>query len=150
MVFWAHDKRRLTGEVWVTPEKHKAWHLRILENQKTKRDSDPLARLKGNTRSLMIHSLKTSGLKKNTKTESILGCSFKSYKKHIQSQFTEGMTWENQGEWHVDHRLPVSAGKTEDEIIKLNHHSNLQPMWKRENIIKGDSYCPKQLEEYLH
>ena len=149
MVFWARDKRRSTGEVWITPDKHKAWHSRILEHQKSKRDSDPLFRLKGNVRSLMTWSLKTSGFKKNTKTEGVLGCSFKEFKKHLQSQFTKGMTWGNQGEWHVDHRIPVSAGKTEEEILKLNHHSNLQPMWKRDNIIKADSYCPIELKEYL-
>ena len=108
-----------------------------------------MVRLSGNISSLISGTFKKGGFKKKTKTAKILGCSYEHIYEQFESQFTDGMTWENQGEWHVDHRLPISAAKTEKEILKLNHHSNLQPMWGRDNIIKKDSYCPKQLKEYL-
>ena len=76
---------------------------------------------------------------------------YEEYKNHLESQFTEGMNWDNLGlgGWVVDHRLPNSAGKTEEEVLILNHHRNLQPMWAKDNIIKGDKYCPVELEAYF-
>ena len=47
------------------------------------------------------------------------------------------MSWENQGEWHIDHKIPLSSAKTEEELYKLCHFTNLQPMWAIENIKKG-------------
>jgi hypothetical protein len=52
--------------------------------------------------------------------------------------FTEGMCWENQGEWHLDHIIPISSAQTEEEIFKLNHYSNFQPLWAEDNIKKGN------------
>jgi 5-methylcytosine-specific restriction endonuclease McrA len=55
----------------------------------------------------------------------------------LEKLFKEGMTWENHGEWHIDHIIPISKAKTAEEIYKLNHYTNLQPLWKRENLCKG-------------
>lgn len=59
---------------------------------------------------------------------------------YLKSLFIEGMTLENHGSckecWHIDHKIPISSAKTKEEIIKLNHYTNLQPMWSRENIKK--------------
>jgi hypothetical protein len=48
------------------------------------------------------------------------------------------MTWDNHGEWHIDHIIPISSGKTEDEVLKLCHYTNLQPLWKEDNLKKSD------------
>ena len=48
------------------------------------------------------------------------------------------MCWENHGEWHIDHVVPLASAKTEDEIYKLNHYSNLQPLWKIDNLKKSN------------
>jgi hypothetical protein len=60
---------------------------------------------------------------------------------HLEKQFTDSMTWENYGEWHVDHRMPISSFNFEsvddDSFIKCWSLENLQPMWGNENIIKG-------------
>ncbi len=47
------------------------------------------------------------------------------------------MTWENKTLWHLDHIVPVSVAKTEQEIIKLNHYTNFRPLWAKENLAKG-------------
>jgi len=48
------------------------------------------------------------------------------------------MSFKNHGEWHLDHIYPVSLAKSEEEIIKLNHYTNFQPLWAKENIRKGN------------
>ena len=136
-------------------EANRRWQKANRERRnKERRDrsaNDPVYRLIHNTRSLVSRSFLYGGFTKGSKTESVIGCSYEEYRDHLESQFTDGMTWENQGTggWVVDHRLPNSAGKTEEEVSALNHHRNLQPMWEKENIAKGDKHCPKELKRYL-
>lgn len=47
------------------------------------------------------------------------------------------MTLENHGEWHFDHIIPLASAKTEEELIKLNHYTNFQPLWAEDNLKKG-------------
>lgn len=75
--------------------------------------------------------------KKGKHTEEILGETFDNVRLHIEKQFKEGMDWNNFGEWHIDHIIPLSSGKNREEYIKLNHYTNLQPLWAEENIKKG-------------
>ena len=51
------------------------------------------------------------------------------------------MSWDNYGlyGWHIDHKVPLSLAKTEEELLKLCHFSNLQPLWAKDNLKKGDS-----------
>jgi len=55
------------------------------------------------------------------------------------------MSWENRGKWHIDHIVPVSSAKTEQDIIKLNHYTNLRPMWASDNIKKSNKMPSEQL-----
>jgi hypothetical protein len=50
------------------------------------------------------------------------------------------MTWENWSPtgWHVDHIIPLSSGKTESELLKLNHYTNLKPLWAKDNLAKSN------------
>jgi hypothetical protein len=68
-----------------------------------------------------------------------LGCSISELRGYIEEQFKVGMSWDNYGEWHIDHILPrVSFDHTkESEIFKCWHYSNLQPLWAYENFSKG-------------
>ena len=62
-------------------------------------------------------------------------------KEHIEIQFQEGMTWENQGtKWHVDHRIPLAAFKTEKGVEICSWYRNMQPMWGKDNLSKGGRY----------
>lgn len=71
-----------------------------------------------------------------------LGCSIISFKKHLESLFKDGMSWDNYGEWHIDHIKPLSIFNLEnDEDVKIAcNYKNMQPLWKRENLTKGNKY----------
>jgi hypothetical protein len=99
---------------------------------------DPLYKLSCNIRTLIGMSIKGNGYTKNSKTSDYLGCSFKEFKKYLENKFTEGMSWDNAGLWHLDHIYPISLAKNEEEIIKLNHYTNFQPLWAVDNYKKGN------------
>ena len=100
---------------------------------------NPLKRMEINVRSRIRASFSVSKWNKNNKTKEILGCSYEELFLHIQSKFTDGMTWDKIGsEIHIDHIVPISSAKTEEDIIKLNHYTNLQPLWAKDNLIKSN------------
>ena len=110
-------------------------------------NSDPLYKLKVRTRTLVYCAFKNKTFKKGTKTTNILDCSFKEFKKHIESQFESWMTWDNYGMyngefnygWDLDHIIPISTASTEEDVIKLNHYTNFQPLCSHTNRnIKKD------------
>lgn len=104
--------------------------------------NDSIFKMTRNIRSLIRASFKravNSKYKKSKKTEEILGCSIDYFLTYISSKFKEGMTFDNHGEWHIDHIIPISTAKTEVEIIKLNHYTNLQPLWAKDNLIKKNN-----------
>jgi hypothetical protein len=117
---------------------------RKLDNQKKeiKRQNrekiDPLFRLKRRTRNLIRNSFRKQGYSKMSKTNSILGISFEEFKVYFESRFVGGMSWDNMGKWHIDHIIPLSSANSEDELIKLCHYTNLQPLWEKDNLSKGD------------
>lgn len=69
-----------------------------------------------------------------------LGCSIHDFKKYIETQFKDGMSWDNQGEWHLDHIIPLSAfDLTQKEQVAIAlHYTNYQPLWKVDNECKND------------
>ena len=113
--------------------------------RKEKKITKPLFKLRCDISSNIQKAIKRQGYTKKTKTYEILGCSFEEFKQHLERQFTEGMNWENQGQWHLDHIYPVSLAKDEDELIKLNHYTNFQPLWAFDNLSKGNKIIEKQL-----
>lgn len=110
------------------------------ENKKYNNDLN--FRLKKVVRSRLNSFIRTKNWIKTTKFEQYIGCSLKELKQHLEKQFTVGMTWETYGhgenKWTVDHIIPLSSAKTEEEMYKLCHFSNLQPMWYLDNIKKSN------------
>ena len=111
-------------------------------NHKNRYDNDPIFKL---------HHLLRSGfgiwIKGNTKTcktEQYVCCSYNELLDHLESQFDEGMSWENQGEWHIDHFKAQSRfdPTIEEEAYMCWHYTNLQPMWASENISCGNKKKP--------
>jgi len=82
--------------------------------------------------------LKLNNLDKSSKTFEIVGCSPLELKNYIEQQFIEGMSWDKMGkEIHIDHKIPLSSAKSKEEVYMLCHYSNLQPLWAKDNILKG-------------
>ena len=114
--------------------------LREKNNQykKLKLKTDSLERLKKNLRDRIRQFL--TGDNKSKRTFDIIGLDKQNFKLYIESKFEEGMSWENYGEWHLDHIKPLYLSENEDDLIKLNHYTNLQPLWGKDNIKKNRKY----------
>ena len=104
---------------------------------KNRRKNDPLYKFKKNLRTRTSVAFTTKYWTKNSGNIDMLGADYQTAFKHIEYQFTDGMAWGNHGEWHIDHIIPLSSAKTKEEMEKLCHYTNLQPLWKEENLSKG-------------
>lgn len=93
--------------------------------------------------------------KRKNKIHSIsksLGCSTSFLKQHLESKFQFGMSWENYGsKWHIDHIIPLTAFNLQD-IIHFRaacNYKNLQPLWAKDNISKGNKFKEENFKNYL-
>ena len=109
---------------------------------KVKNDPDLL--LKRRLRLRIITAIKRGKFKKGGKTEELLGISFEKVKEHIESQFKEGMSWDNHSMhgWHIDHIKPISTFdlSSEEGQKRAFNYRNLQPLWAIDNLRKSDKY----------
>jgi len=122
--------------------KSKEWSTKnrklLSQKDKERRHSDHLFRTIRYVRNRINKFLKSKNYKKNSKSFNLVGCSPDFFRLYIENQFTEGMSWELMGTHiHIDHKIPLSSGKNEDEVNKLCHYTNLQPLWAKDNLIKG-------------
>ena len=120
-------------------ESYKKQKEYIKEWNKKKIQTDPLYKLRR-----IIYRANHRGLasKKSKHSLEIVGLeNWGLLRQHIESLWSEGMNWENWGmgenKWVIDHRIPLALARTEEEVYQLNHYTNLQPMWWRENLEKG-------------
>jgi hypothetical protein len=112
---------------------------RNAELGRKKRESiDPKFKLKRKLRSVLRGSFRRKGYGKNTKSQVILGIGYEELVKYFETLFQEGMTWDNIGSWHIDHIIPLSVANNEEDIFKLCHYKNLQPLWAKDNLEKSD------------
>jgi len=115
-------------------DKHRQW-----KNQQYAKN--PTYKLGVNIRN---HSTKISQIvkaKKGKTSLEYLGCTLKEFQNHIESQWQEGMTWENHSAdgWHIDHIVPIDWYiKNSDDPWQANHYTNLQPLWAKENLSKNN------------
>ena len=124
----------------------KEWSEKNKEKVKIKKNlyyslrlkNDVIFRLKCIMRSRLLSFLKTRNITKRNKTFDIVGCTPEFLKEHLETQFIDGMNWDNRCEWHIDHIIPLSSAKTEDELYKLCHYTNLQPLWAEDNLKKSN------------
>lgn len=118
----------------------------IYKQIKHKKETNPLFKLQHNLRGRTYNAFKRSFWTKNSGTEKLLGATYEVVFNHLESRFTDGMTWENQGEWHIDHIVPLASATTEEELIKLCHYTNLQPLWAEDNLKKGDKILVSRIK----
>jgi hypothetical protein len=122
-------------------EKNKAQHVvRQSRYMKKMLENDPIFRVLHNIRCRVSSYCSAIRANKIAKTKEMLGVDLDCFKSYMESKFQEGMTWENYGKWHVDHIKPISLATTEQQIIELNHYTNLQPLWAVDNIKKSNKY----------
>lgn len=133
---------------------------RILLKSKTNRDiinfrvrnrynNDQVYKLSVNLRNRTLYAFKSINIIKRKDFKDILGVSFGIAKKHIERQFTKGMTWANHGKgpgkWEIDHIIPYRTAKTEADVIRLSHYTNLQPLWSEVNRYKSGNIIETQV-----
>ena len=121
-------------------ERNKIERLERRRDRNKERKLDSNYKFSENIRSLTAMSFKRAKInsKKNKRTEEILGCTLDFFRKYILSKCPEGTKLDDFGRYgyHIDHIIPISLASSEEEILKLSHYSNLQPLWWRDNIIK--------------
>ena len=106
--------------------------------RKERRKTDVIYGLVNDVRYRIWFYLKSNNITKKNRTFDIVGCTPQFLKKHLETQFINGMTWDNRSEWPIDHIIPLSSAKTEDELYKLCHYKNLQPLWAEDNLKKSN------------
>jgi predicted transcriptional regulator len=110
--------------------------------ERNRKVNDPLYKLISNFRTAIYQVLKENRVDKNQSYFDVLQYTPEQLIVHLEKQFTEGITWENYGEWHVDHKLPISSFNIQEmgdsEFMKCWSLENLQPMWGEENIRKSN------------
>lgn len=161
------NKEKLRARAAAYREKNRAaLSARTIQRQKDNREAynayqlqyrlnrfktDPLYALQMTCRRRILCAMAKGGYKKSTKTEKMLGCTFEEFKSYLESKFESGMTWENRGlyGWHIDHIIPLSSAQDQDELEKLCHYTNMQPLWAKENYSKG-SKLPNELGDRTH
>lgn len=145
-------KKRSAAQRLKNPEAHRARSARYYKRhtaraaaanrryEKRRRKEDPAfalaVRLRNRLRSAMI----AQTTRKALSTFALVGCSPEELARHIESQFAEGMTWENRSLWHIDHIIPVAKFDLSDEFQQKAafHYTNLRPLWAVHNQKKSD------------
>ncbi len=130
------DRLKVLKKKWYEDNKEYA-SAKSVEYEKNRKIVDPMYALTRRLRDRIRKALKNGGHVKRFKTIDILGCDWFTAKTHLESKFVDGMCWENRVLWHIDHIVPLALAKTEEELINLCHYTNLQPLWARDNIVKG-------------
>ena len=130
------EKDKITAKIWRENNRDKL--NEIAKNwDRNKKKTDLNYRLKCILRSRISKFFKR--VKKSKKTIELIGCDYETVRLHIEKQLKEGMTWDNHGEWHIDHIIPCASFDLTDpeQQKKCFNYTNLQPLWAKENLSKG-------------
>ena len=134
-------KRKLTNLNYVKNNKERIKFI-TKKYRKDRINTDPIFKLKLSISGTIYNSLKNKGFTKKSRTYEILGCSYEEFKQHLESKFESWMNWDNYGKyekdkynvgWDIDHIIPLKTAKTEEDVIRLNHYTNLQPLCSKIN-----------------
>ncbi len=167
-IFWKYQKSAKNGEYWMSParyeaamQKHRSYSRRSKgwPESKIHLPMDEVGKKISAAKKMRVKTPQhhfsrkiKNGLNRRMRYEfgnqlcplpqDTYGCSPSHLEQHLESQFTDGMTWDNYGDWHVDHIKPISSFdlSTESERIAANHYTNLQPLWAEDNLKKSNSF----------
>jgi hypothetical protein len=126
----------------------KSWAAQNKDHRRQYRRAYKTKRLREDIQFWLSHAIRTrlniairNGFKSGSAV-TLLGCSIQEFKKHLESQFSPGMTWKNRGidGWHIDHIWPLSAFDLSDpqQLAVACNYKNMQPLWEAENLKKKD------------
>lgn len=106
-----------------------------------RRKTDFVYRLKHLQRNRIRKALQNNW--KAARSDQLLGCSYTELKMHIESKFVDNMSWDNMGEWHIDHIIPLASFdlSKEDQQYLAFGYKNLQPLWASDNLKKGSKHA---------
>jgi len=145
-----YDKKYRIENAEKIAAKNKRWKERnrdkIRERSRNKMlhklKTDPNFKLLSLFRDRIRKAIKNQYGTKAYRTMELLGCTIEQARTHLESQFYDGMTWQNQGDWHIDHIKPCSSFNLTDTQQQLEcfHYTNLQPLWAEDNLKKSDKF----------
>jgi hypothetical protein len=123
-------------------ENRKILNEKTKQYEKKRKEIDPEFKLIKTLRSRLGNAIRRQNSNKTDTTINLLGCSVSFLKKFLETKFTDGMSWDNHGKWHIDHIKPCALFNLldEEEQKKCFHYTNLQPLWATDNLIKGCKY----------
>lgn len=103
-------------------------------------------RFEFNARQRIIKVLKRNGLSKSKKFTELVGMTPLQLMAYLEKMFEDGMTWDNYGTWHLDHIRPCASFDLTDvdQQIACFHYTNLQPLWAKDNLVKGASWAAEK------
>lgn len=137
------EEQRARTKRWAVANKQRKTSVKVAW-QREKRRADPRYALENRLRARIKMALRTGA--KASSTESLLGCTIAQLQRHLEAQFKPGMTWELvlSGAIHVDHKIPCAEFDLTDpaQQHRCFHHTNLQPLWKIDNLRKGSKHEP--------
>lgn len=152
-LYWLNNKEKLQKKrkLYYSKNKKRINSHNIEYNKKRYKTND-FYRLQFNLRMRTNKILKQKRFYKSLSTKKYLGCDPEYLRNYIEKKFTYNMSWNNYGilkdNWSIDHIIPLSSAKTVEELYKLCHYTNLQPLWHIENIKKGNklNYVSQNME----
>lgn len=115
------------------------------DREKQRLANDPMFAMVKRLRKRLRESVLNKHEIRDKKLREILGCSYEELLAHLESKFLANMSWENMNLWHIDHIIPLASAKSLEDVYRLNHYTNLQPLWAEDNLRKNarlpDGYC---------
>jgi hypothetical protein len=145
-------------------EKQKIWFKnnrdKVNKSRNNRYLTDNLFNLSNSIRNAIGTSFKRKNYTKKSRTHEILGCSFEDFQIYLENQFESWMNWENKGNpkdgifelnktWDIDHIIPISSATSEEEVIKLNHYTNLRPLCSYYNRYVKKHHLEEDLKKDL-
>jgi len=136
--YYSQNKEKCFEATYLWRRKNPQKVKEINNRKNAKRSSTPMGRINNAIRSTISRALK--GNKRGRKWMVLTGYNLKQLKEHLENQFTDGMSWDNYGKWHIDHKIPITAFNFENpediDFKRCWSLKNLQPLWAVENISK--------------
>jgi hypothetical protein len=141
---WTKEKKKASEKKYIANNIEKVRDKWRIQGKKINR------RVRDSLNHRISEALLTQNLTKNNTTFNYVGCSRDELKKWFENIFEDKMSWNNYGEWHIDHVIPCCSFDLSKEEDKLKCFSwkNLRPCWSKDNITKGNKIIDKIISEH--